>query len=270
MSDFAQTLLDTFSHAMARHPALAGPMARIAAAAKTGSQPQHRRYLGEREEFARLGGVITHDHPILEDYEEQAGTATGHYFHQDLLVASFVHQRNPERHIDIGSRIDGFVAHVASFRRIEVMDVRELASTGHRNIAFIKADLMNRDSAPDAIADSISCLHAIEHFGLGRYGDPLDPDGHRKGFDNMVRMLKPEGMLYISFPIGRSNEVHFNAHRVFEPRDIFTWSAQAAALELVRFDCVDDAGNLHLDVPIRSTAFNLVHGCGIYSFRKPG
>jgi hypothetical protein len=134
------------------------------------------RYVSQYKEFKNLGGEISQTYPILSDYEDSAGSARGHYFHQDLLVASFVNKANPDRHIDIGSRIDGFVAHVASFRKIEVMDIRDLNATGHENISFIKADLMNMDNASEKITDSISCLHAIEHFGLGRYGDPLDPD----------------------------------------------------------------------------------------------
>jgi hypothetical protein len=39
--------------------------------------------------------------------------------------------------------------------------------------------------------DSISCLHALEHFGLGRYGDRLDPNGHETGFLKLLDMLKP-------------------------------------------------------------------------------
>jgi hypothetical protein len=104
------------------------------------------------------------------------------------------------------------------------MDVRDLNSTGHSNISFIKADLMNKDSAQNNITDSISCLHAIEHFGLGRYEDPVDPKGYIKGFNNIIRMLKQDGTLFISFPIGKDNEVHFNAHRVFHPNDIFNWA----------------------------------------------
>ena len=65
-------------------------------------------------------------YPILSDRYDSAGVATGHYFHQDLLVAKFIYENKPMRHVDIGSRIDGFVAHVASFRDIEVVDIREL------------------------------------------------------------------------------------------------------------------------------------------------
>lgn len=226
------------------------------------------KYRAQYNEWRKMGGVVTHRHSIFNDYEDQAGSARGHYFHQDLLVASFIYQNNPARHVDIGSRVDGFIAHVASFRRIEVMDLRDLDNTGHGNISFIKADLMNKDSAESAITDSISCLHAIEHFGLGRYSDPVDPNGHIKGFNNIVRMLEPGGTLFISFPIANQNEVHFNAHRVFHPKDIFTWIDDKYTITLERFDYVDDVGSLHQNVNMETARLDLVYGCGIYTFRK--
>ena len=60
---------------------------------------------------------------LLQDYSDNAGQNKGHYFHQDLLVAKMIYDTKPRRHIDIGSRLDGFVAHVASFREIEVFDI---------------------------------------------------------------------------------------------------------------------------------------------------
>jgi len=224
------------------------------------------RYKRDRSEWLKRGGQITHTYPILSDYSDSAGSASGHYFHQDLLVASFIAKKNPTRHIDIGSRIDGFVAHIASFRPIEVVDVRPLPATGHTNIVFVQADLMDQSDAYP-IADSVSCLHAIEHFGLGRYTDPIDPDGYSKGFSNILKMVGTDGMLYISFPIGQSNEVHFNAHRVFHPLDIFKWTG-CDTLKLERFDYVDDAGQLHQNVDIYENSVDVKYGCGIYSFRK--
>ncbi len=226
-------------------------------------------YRAQYRQFRKLGGAVTHKYPILTDYDAEAGSASGHYFHQDLLIASFIHDKNPARHIDIGSRIDGFVAHVASFRHIEVMDIRALDNIGHRNISFIKADLMDEEGAQSEVTDSVSCLHAIEHFGLGRYGDPLDPNGHLKGYNNILRMLKPGGTLYISFPIGRTNEVHFNAHRVFHPRDIFGWASDQGGLKLERFDFVDDRGDLHKDVNVKAVDLDVAYGCGIYTFERP-
>lgn len=232
------------------------------------------RYQEQYKEFEAMGGKITHQYAIFSDLEAQAGLndrvgiTDHHYFHQDLLVASFIHKNNPEIHIDIGSRIDSFVAHVAAFRSIIIMDVRELPAIGHEQISFIQADLMDPANVTENITDSISCLHAIEHFGLGRYGDPIDPQGHIKGFDNIVRMLQPGGMMYISFPIGRSNEVHFNAHRVFHPKDIFNWSESSRQLELQRFDYVDDGGAIHKNVDLFNHEISVTYGCGIYSFRK--
>jgi Caenorhabditis protein of unknown function, DUF268 len=226
------------------------------------------KYRIQRKAFVRSGGLITHTHAIFTDYKEQAGSAKGHYFHQDLLVASYIHKKNPTRHIDIGSRVDGFVAHVASYRQIDVMDVRDLRSTGHSNISFIKADLMDINNTVSSTTDSISCLHAIEHFGLGRYGDPINPNGHIDGFNNILRMLKVGGNLYISFPIGKSNEVHFNAHRVFHPLDIFTWIKDKDSLKLDQFDYVDDKGNLHLSADLESMDSEISYGCGIYTFSK--
>ena len=227
------------------------------------------RYRREKRAFEAAGGIVTHDFPILADYDDSAGSASGHYFHQDLLVAGLIHAAQPQRHVDIGSRIDGFVAHVAAFRRIEVMDVRALDDTGHDNIVFLQRDLMGPAPAADATADSVSCLHAIEHFGLGRYSDPINPDGHKHGFRNIWQMVAPGGRLYMGFPIGRTNEVHFNAHRVFHPRDIFTWCDEVTATNLERFDYVDDAGALHRDVDLSNTTVDVVHGCGIYTLRKP-
>ena len=227
-----------------------------------------RLYLSHVYKFKKMGGVISKFYPIISEFNEEAGTAVGHNFHQDLLVASYIFNENPQRHIDIGSRLDGFVAHVASFRKIEVMDIRNLENNHHKNIHFIRNDLMCKDNVSINMADSISCLHAIEHFGLGRYGDSIDPNGHIKGFHNIIRMLKPNGTLYISFPIGNRNEVFFNAHRIFHPKDILGWPNDDFHLKLYRFDYVDDFGSLHLDVNLNTHIFNLLYGCGIYTFKK--
>lgn len=224
------------------------------------------RYLRESRQFRARGGEITHFLPVLEDYVDQAGEASGHYFHQDLLVASMVNESAPKTHLDVGSRIDGFVAHVASFRKIRVLDVRPLLESGHPNIEFQQMDVMGED-VPKDIADSISCLHALEHFGLGRYGDTLNPLGHRIGFKNLSGMLVPGGVLYVSFPIASTNEIHFNAHRVFHPREILTW-ANEENLSLIRFDYVDDSGRLATKENLIKFDKVLVYGCGIYTFRK--
>jgi hypothetical protein len=85
-----------------------------------------KRFHRDKKEWLSQGGSIDKQRMILEDFADNAGVAKGHYFHQDLLVAKYIFEAKPERHIDVGSRVDGFVAHVASFREIEVLDVRPL------------------------------------------------------------------------------------------------------------------------------------------------
>jgi hypothetical protein len=226
----------------------------------------YSKFKKNKKEWISQGGIITKNHMILSDYEDKAGNIKGHYFHQDLLVTNFIYENKPMRHVDVGSRIDGFVAHVASFREIQVVDIRELEKSEHKNIKFVKANFMNDQNLEKT--DSISCLHTIEHFGLGRYNDPIDVNGHNKGIANLVSLVKEGGRMYISFPIGQNNEVHFNAHRVFKVDTIFKHPSIKQHMELVRFDYVDDTGNLHSDVMLQDFDTNIKYGCGIYTFKK--
>lgn len=224
------------------------------------------KFRRNKKEWIKQGGKITHNYMILSDFDSNAGSASGHYFHQDLLVSNFIHKNKPKRHIDIASRIDGFVAHVASFREIEVVDIRSLKKSVHKNIKFIQADFMSmRDLGT---ADSVSCLHAIEHFGLGRYSDVIDIDGHKKGITNLVNLVDNGGCLYISFPIGKNNEIHFNAHRVFKVDTILEHPDIKEKMRLLRFDYVDDNGDLNTNENIHEINKDLDYGCGIYTFIK--
>ncbi len=206
--------------------------------------------------------------PILSDRYDVAGVARGHYFHQDLLVAQKIFQNNPVKHIDIGSRIDGFVAHIATFREIEVFDIRPL-NISITNMKFIQLDLIEENNTFDNYCDSISCLHALEHFGLGRYGDPIDCEGHIKGFLNLYKILKSNGVLYFSVPIG-DQRIEFNAHRIFSLN--YLKEMFSNKFEIVSFSYVDDSGNLNKGADIFSDEahrnFNLKYGCGIFELKK--
>lgn len=175
-------------------------------------------YLRDWRKFRKNYSGLLSFKPCLHDRYEEGGTTRSEYFWQDLLVARWICGAKPSRHVDVGSRVDGFVAHVASFRDIEVFDVRPISS--HiPGVVFRQADLMCCDSLPDAdggYCDSLSCLHALEHFGLGRYGDPIDPLGYARGITNMATLLQPGGTFYLSMPIGQER-VEFNANWVFNP-----------------------------------------------------
>ena len=156
--------------------------------------------------------------PCLHDWYEEGGSAKGEYFWQDLYVARKINAANPQKHVDIGSSVEGFVAHVASFREIEVFDIRPITAR-IPGVTFKQADLMTSDGGVTNYCDSLSCLHALEHFGLGRYGDRIDPTGYESGIRNMASIVCPGGVFYLSVPVG-IERVEFNAHRVFHPNTI--------------------------------------------------
>lgn len=232
------------------------------------SLKNYPRYLNDKKKWLKQGGKINKNHMFLSDFESHAGIAKGEYFHQDLLVANYIYKNNPKRHVDIGSRIDGFVAHVASFRKIEVLDIRKLENSEHENIKFIQSDLMKPKDLGEV--DSISCLHVIEHFGLGRYGDTIDVEGHNKGIRNLINMLSKNGSLYLSFPIGKYDLVLFNANRIFQVDTILNHPSIKKYMQLFRFDYVDQSGNLHKDIKIEdfNADINKKNCCGIYTFKK--
>jgi SAM-dependent methyltransferase len=208
-------------------------------------------------------------YPCLDDRQADGGVAKGHYFHQDLLVARKVFGDNPRRHVDIGSRIDGFVAHVAAFRPLEVFDVRRLSGRVP-NIRFRQVDLMTPlDGDLIDYCDSLSCLHALEHFGLGRYGEPVRAEGHLIGLENIHRILRPEGKFYLSAPIG-PQRLEFNAHRVFSVR--YLLKLLQMKYEILSFSLVDDRGDLLENVPLSDenveANFRCRYGCGIFEMVK--
>ncbi len=201
--------------------------------------------------------------PCITDRYENAGKLDRHYFLQDIWAARKIFKHQPDNHVDVGSRIDGFIAHLLSFREVEVLDIRHLEAPV-QGITFRQADLMDNRTVPTAAYDSVSCLHALEHFGLGRYGDPVDPDGHVKGLKSLIQMLKPGGTLILSVPIGQER-VEFNGHRIFNPATIVQLASPT--LQLQQFAYIDDQGILHDETTIAQVP-PLVYGCGLFEFSK--
>ncbi|MDA9296151.1 DUF268 domain-containing protein [Burkholderiales bacterium] len=209
--------------------------------------------------------------PYLHDRDEEGGAINSEYFWQDLLVARAIHDANPIKHVDVGSQVGGFVAHIASFRECEVFDVRPI-STVVPGVVFRQVDLMNPVKLPTTsggYCDSLSCLHAIEHFGLGRYGDPVNPQGYQRGIANMAQLLQPGGCFYLSTPIGQER-VEFNANWVFDPRSIVR-CAEVAGMTLQKLIVITPA-NGPQESPVDSDAFAELalqhYQLGLFIFKK--
>ncbi|MFA4902755.1 MAG: DUF268 domain-containing protein [Desulfobaccales bacterium] len=201
-------------------------------------------------------------YPALKDRFASAGHLDAHYFRQDLWVASRIMATRPSFHVDIGSRFDGFVAQLSLVVPVEMVDLRPL-DHGLAQLRFQQGNICSLPY-PDRSVASISSLHVVEHIGLGRYGDLLDPEGPRKALVELQRVLAPGGLLYLSVPIGRQR-VCFNAHRVFDPEFILEHLNE---LILSDFRGIDDEGIFMEGIsPItfRESEFAL----GIYVFTRP-
>jgi hypothetical protein len=206
--------------------------------------------------------------PCLHDWCEDGGSTTDEYFWQDLHVARKIYLAKPQRHVDVGSRVDGFVAHIATFREVQVFDIRPMPNL-IPGVQFRQADVTRLSETYMDYCDSLSCLHALEHFGLGRYGDPVDPQGYKAGLANMAKMLRSGGVFYLSVPIGRER-VEFNAHRVFDPLAL-VGLASSSSLTLRDFAWVESGRILVQSDNLRSDLEGLSklgYNLGIFTFVK--
>ena len=206
--------------------------------------------------------------PCLHDWYEEGGDTKSEYFWQDLLVSRMLFAAKPDKHVDIGSRVDGFVSHVASFREIEVLDIRPITAK-IPGVIFRQADLMSRLADMSGYCDSLSCLHALEHFGLGRYCDSVDPNGFARGLSNMAFLLKPGGTFYLSVPIG-IERVEFNAHRVFSPTGVINLSAENG-LRLLSLTVIQNGVPAFTGYPADSLLCDLgkqQYSLGVFVFNK--
>ncbi len=210
--------------------------------------------------------------PFLQERYTEGGATKTEYFWQDLLVARWIFEAQPQRHVDVGSSVECFVAHVASFREIEVYDVRPI-TTQIPGVVFKQADMMQSSSLPNmddaGYCDSLSCLHAIEHFGLGRYGDPIDPKGYERGIANMARLLMQGGLFYLSAPIGKERVI-FNANWVFDPHTIIR-CAESYGLFLQKLTVISARGEVREESPTEDVLKELAqnfYNLGLFVFRK--
>jgi SAM-dependent methyltransferase len=144
----------------------------------------------------------------------EATATTGfdaHYIYHPAWAARIIAETKPEFHIDISSTLT-FCSIVSAFVPVKFYDYRpaNLTLTG---LDCGQADLLKLPFADGSIK-SLSCMHTIEHVGLGRYGDPIDPTGDLKAMAELTRVLALGGNLLFVVPIGQP-KLMFNAHRIY-------------------------------------------------------
>lgn len=199
--------------------------------------------------------------PCLADRTATTGF-DAHYVYHTAWAARVLHRLSPERHVDIGSCLR-FVTMVSAFVQVEFHDYRQ-AKLQLSGLRSGQADVTRLPFADKAIA-SLSCMHVVEHIGLERYGDPLDPRGDIKAMRELARVLAPNGYLLFVVPVGGVARIQYNAHRIYRAEQVIT---EFPSLELLEFALVTDDGNFVTAADI-ALADAQQYGCGCFLFRKP-
>jgi SAM-dependent methyltransferase len=133
-----------------------------------------------------------------------------HYIYHPAWAARILKDMAPAKHIDISGTLH-FCSILSAFNPVEFYDFR----TAPLHLSQLKCgstDLIALHFSTGSV-QSLSCMHTVEHVGLGRYGDPIDPDGDLKAIRELKRVLAPGGNLLFVVPVGKPSVV-FNAHRI--------------------------------------------------------
>ncbi len=170
------------------------------------------------------------DFSVSRDLHYDIGVHPDEYIDFECAFAARqIGTRHPQAILEVGS-YRHFVLGLLAHFQVTTIDVRSRRPIVENEIV-ITCDAKKID-LPDASFDAVVSLCALEHFGLGRYGDEFDLEADHKAFREMIRVLKPEGALIFTTTITRARpSVSFNAHRIYSYEMIRAFCAGLTCLE---------------------------------------
>jgi SAM-dependent methyltransferase len=187
-----------------------------------------------------------------------------HYLLHVAWASRVLASISPDRHVDIASSLS-FATTISAFIPVQFIDIRP-PRIQLNNLTCLCGSLMNLPF-PSSSVNSLSCMHVIEHIGLGRYGDPYDPEGDLKAVSEIKRVLANHGHLLFVVPIGGEAVIQFNAHRIYTYRQICELFND---YKLMDFSLIPDDpsdGDLVM-APDEPLLKKQLYGCGCFHFIK--
>lgn len=201
--------------------------------------------------------------PCLADDTAQT-SFDSHYIYHTAWAARILARTKPPMHIDLSSSLY-FSAIVSAFVPIQFYDYR-LAPIELSGLSSNRADLLNLPFENDSIP-SLSCMHVVEHIGLGRYGDPLNYNGDLLACAELSRVVLKGGSLLFVVPIGFPR-ICYNAHRIYSLSQI---KEMFAAFSIKEFALIPD--NFLQGIianPPEDFVNRQKYGCGCFWLEKQG
>lgn len=201
-------------------------------------------------------------YPCLEDNTKSTGFDR-HYVYHTAWAARILKKINPSEHVDFSSLIY-FSTLISAFIPTRFYDYRP-ADVKLPDLQVGTEDLLKLSFTSDSLP-SISCMHVVEHIGLGRYGDPLDADGDLKAINELQRILAKGGNLLFVVPIGKP-KIMFNAHRIYSYEQILSYFKN---LNLIEFTLIPEYPNNgeFLINPSTQMVTQEEYACGCFWFQK--
>ena len=207
----------------------------------------------------RFNILLKDFYPQIKDRTIKTNIDT-HYIYHTSWAARKVKEINPAKHVDISSSLY-FCGIISTFIPIDFYDYRP-ADLKLSNLTSKYADL-NKLPFPDNSIYSLSCMHTVEHVGLGRYGDPIDPDGDLKAINELKRVLVKNGSLLFVVPVGQP-KIEFDAHRIYSYEQILEYFQD---LTLKEFSLITDNGDF-IENSTKEKVQEQKYGCGCFWFIK--
>lgn len=199
-------------------------------------------------------------YPCLKDKTFKTGFDR-HYVYHTSWAARRVFETKPTKHTDISSSLY-FSGIVSAFVPVDFYDFRP-ADLMLSNFESGKTDLTNLHFKDFSIL-SLSCMHTVEHIGLGRYGDPIDPDGDLKAIKELKRVLAVGGNLFFVVPVGKP-KIEFNAHRIYSLDQIKEYFKD---FELIEFSLIPEKEGAMIFGASNERVLEEDYACGCFWFKK--
>lgn len=225
------------------------------------SVKMRQQFATDWQTYERLSGTALVAADSLPQLNDRTATTAFNpeYFYQPAWLAGRLQVTRPTLHVDIGSQIN-MLNVLSAYVPVAFLEIRPLEAQLPQ-LYSVAGSILELPLASQSV-QSLSSLHVVEHIGLGRYGDPINPHGTRQALAEISRVIAPGGHLYLSTPIGRSR-VQFNAHRIHEPSQIIE---MCAPLRLKAFGVVD--GDKWLPVARWEDYQTRPYACGFFEFER--